>query len=106
MTGIILVVFALVVYPLLGYASGHRYPFSPTFGLPCPTTIFTFGMLLMANKKFPVAILIIPFLWSIIGFTAAYHFWILEDTGLLAAGIIALPLILWRNRSFSKTSLI
>src|SRR5687768_17583956 len=35
--GIILIVFALLIYPLLGYLWGHMYPSSPTFGLPCPT---------------------------------------------------------------------
>lgn len=27
---------------------GDGYPLSPTFGLPCPTTIFTFGIFLLA----------------------------------------------------------
>jgi hypothetical protein len=59
---------------------GHTYPYSPTFGLPCPTTIFTFGILLFTNKKMPPHLLIIPLLWSIIGFTAAlsltiYGYW-------------------------------
>jgi hypothetical protein len=35
------IVYALAVYPLIGYALGHRYPSGPTFGVPCPTTIFT-----------------------------------------------------------------
>ena len=47
--GAILMVFALLIYPLIGNRLGHIYPFSPTFGLPCPTTIFTFGMLLWAG---------------------------------------------------------
>ena len=73
-TGIILIVFALIGYPILGYIFGHRYPLSPTFGLPCPTTIFTFGLLLLIYKKCPVSILVIPFIWSVLGFSAAFHF--------------------------------
>src|SRR5690242_9638079 len=38
--GIVLVFYALVLYPLLGYLNGHVYPYSPTFGVPCPTLIF------------------------------------------------------------------
>jgi hypothetical protein len=55
------VVFALVLYPVIGYTFGHIYPSSPTFGLPCPTTIFTFGIFLWSDKRLPVAILVIPF---------------------------------------------
>jgi len=97
-TGLILNFFALVVYPILGYVFGHSYPSSPTFGLPCPTTIFTLGLLLLMDKKCPVAILIIPFVWSVIGFTAAFNFGIYEDTGLLVSGLLAVPMILVRNK--------
>ena len=40
-TGVLLVAFALVLYPAWSWLAGHRYPAVPTFGLPCPTTIFT-----------------------------------------------------------------
>ena len=95
-TGIILIVFALIIYPVLGYSFGHGYPYSPTFGLPCPTTIFTFGLLLLCEKRCPLGILVIPFVWSIIGFTAAFNFGIVEDTGLLVSGVIV------RNKKLVK----
>ncbi len=97
-TGVILILFALIAYPLLGKALGHVYPSSPTFGLPCPTTIFTFGILLLSDKKCPVVILIIPFIWSIVGFMAAFNFGIVEDTVLLVSGLLSLPMLLIRNR--------
>lgn len=50
--GIVLIGYALVLYPLIGYRLGHVYPASPTFGVPCPTTIFTFGILLFSVKEF------------------------------------------------------
>jgi hypothetical protein len=98
-TGIILILFALIVYPLLGNSLGHTYPSSPTFGLPCPTTIFTFGLLLMSDKKCPVSVLIIPFIWSVIGFSAAFNFGIYEDTGLIVAAALTLSMLLIRNRA-------
>ena len=101
-TGIILILFALIIYPVAGYFLGHIYPSSPTFGLPCPTTIFTFGFLLLNTNKCPLAILIIPFVWSIIGFMAAFQFGILEDTGLIAASLIALSLLIYRDRLFAS----
>src|SRR6185295_3859978 len=72
-TGIILVLFALVIYPVLGYSLGHKYPASPTFGLPCPTTIFTFGVLLMTDKKIPLMILLIPFYGAFLDLMLRYH---------------------------------
>ncbi|MBK9331314.1 MAG: hypothetical protein IPM96_02660 [Ignavibacteria bacterium] len=97
-TGIILILFALIIYPVLGYSFGHVYPYSPTFGLPCPTTILTFGLLLLSDRKCPLTILIIPFAWSIVGFTAAFSFGIIEDIGLLVSGLLTIIMVLMRNR--------
>jgi hypothetical protein len=97
-TGISLALFSLIGYPLAGYFLGHTYPASPTFGLPCPTTIFTFGLLLQTDRKIPVLITAIPLLWSIIGFTAAFRFGMIEDTGLLVSGLLTLASIIFHNR--------
>ena len=97
--GIILITYALIIYPVLGHNLGHAYPYSPTFGLPCPTTIFTLGILLFANKKMPMHLLIIPLLWSVIGFTAALTLTIYEDIGLLVASLTATTLLLISNKN-------
>ena len=86
--GSFFILFALLIYPLLGAMFGHVYPDSPTFGLPCPTTIFTFGVLLWSEKRIPIYIILIPLLWSVIGFTASFTMGIWEDTGLLVSGLI------------------
>lgn len=95
--GLLLTILGTVIYPVLGYTFGHVFPYSPTFGLPCPTTIFTFGILLMSSK-FPRYLVIIPFVWSIIGFTAANTLGIKEDVSLLISGLIGVFLILLRNK--------
>ncbi|MCX6132165.1 MAG: DUF6064 family protein [Ignavibacteriales bacterium] len=100
-TGALLLLYAMILYPLLGYLFGHVYPKAPTFGLPCPTTIFTFGLLLWTDLKVPKNVLIIPFLWSLIGFSAALKLGILEDTGLLIAGIVGTALLVHRDRTSS-----
>ena len=97
--GATLIIFALAVYPLWGYSSGHIYPSSPTFGLPCPTTIFTFGVLLWSDRKVPLFILPIPFLWSIIGFSAATQLGVREDTALVIAGVMATTILLFRKQT-------
>ena len=101
--GALLITFALIIYPILGYAFGHSYPASPTFGLPCPTTIFTFGILTWFDKKIPLSILIVPFIWSIIGFFAALKLDVCEDTGLLVAGILGIIIAL-RNRKITYSA--
>jgi hypothetical protein len=93
-TGLLIIFYALILYPVLGIYFGHIYPKSPTFGLPCPTTIFTFGILLWTSKKIPLYTLIIPSIWAIIGFSAAINLGIKEDTSLLIAGIMVVGLIL------------
>jgi hypothetical protein len=93
-TGGILIIFSLLIYPLIGYLAGREYPASPTFGLPCPTTIFSFGMLLLLKSKCPVIVLIIPFCWSIIGFSAAFFLDIKEDTSLIISAFVGSILLL------------
>jgi len=95
--GSLLIVYALIIYPLLGYFAGHSFPSSPTFGVPCPTTIFTFGIFLWSSKKMPWMILIIPFFWSIVGFTAAFKLGIWEDSGLFLAGVLSTGILLLRK---------
>jgi len=102
LTGTIFILYALIFYPLVGLIAGHRYPDSPTFGLPCPTTIFTLGLFLWTDKKLPIPVLIIPLLWSLIGTMAAFNFDIKEDFGLLISGIVTGFLILDRDKRKGK----
>ena len=86
--GMLLLLFSLVIYPLLSYLQNHVYPASPTFGLPCPTTIFTFAIMLIAAKQLPSYIIIIPLIWSLIGSVAAFKLGMYEDFGLLVSAIV------------------
>ena len=95
--GAILLLYVLVIYPVLGEYLGHAYPRRPTFGTPCPTTIFTFGLLMFLDRKPPLYVYAIPFLWSLLGATAAYLFGIYEDLGLLAAGLLGSSLLFLKN---------
>src|SRR5690242_6871437 len=46
------VIYAMAAYPIIGTALGHAYPASPVFGVaPCPTTIFTLGVLLFLDRR-------------------------------------------------------
>lgn len=98
--GLVLIAYAMLVYPALGALLGHAYPRSPAFGVtPCPTAIFTWGLLLCSDTRVPRGLLVVPFLWSLLGFGAALALGIYEDTGLLIAGLLGVGLLLWRDRA-------
>ena len=100
----VFLLYALIVYPVFGYWLGHRYPAAPTFGLPCPTTIFTFGLLLWTNRRVPLYVLAIPLAWTFLGFWAAISLRMIEDLGLLMAGLIGSMVIIFRDTSIPQAS--
>ena len=100
LVGACFILYAMVIYPLLGLGFGHFYPRTPLFGVaPCPTTIFTFGLLLWTARPVPPYLLIIPLVWSLIGMSAAVNLGVPQDYGLVVAGILGTVLILIQNRS-------
>lgn len=96
--GAALIIYALAIYPILSRLAGQSYPANPTFGLPCPTTIFALGMLLSAARQAPLHVFIIPLAWSLVGFWAALSLSMKEDLGLLGAGVLTALLLVLRKR--------
>jgi hypothetical protein len=97
--GGVFLLYAMVLYPVLGILEGHAYPSAPMFGVaPCPTTIFTFGLLLWTDHKVPSFLLVIPFLWSLLGLSAAITLGVHADFGLPIAGLITVPWLLMREQ--------
>ena len=97
-TGAMIIVYALIGYPLVSYLLGHRYPTTPTFGVPCPTTIFTFGVLVLAKPPVSRALLVIPCLWAVAGTIAARSLGMYEDLGLPVAALIAVGIVIVQGR--------
>jgi hypothetical protein len=95
--GGLLSLYALAVYPWLGSVSGHWYPALPTFGLPCPTAIFTLALLLWLRPPVPRIVFVIPLLWAAIATTAALQLGVREDLGLSVAGVVAAGFVLTRH---------
>jgi hypothetical protein len=87
--GLGIILYALAVYPALGHFLGHRYPSAPTFGAPCPVTLFTLGFLLLAECRHTKRLMAIPMLWAALGSIAAFQFGMKEDIGLLVATVLA-----------------
>jgi Family of unknown function (DUF6064) len=92
--GLLLVAFAGVVYPAWSVLAGHRYPAFPTFGLPCPTTLFTMGMLAFLVPPYPRAALVAPLLWCLVGAQAAFLLGVPQDLGLLVAAAFGIFLLM------------
>jgi hypothetical protein len=84
-----LIAYALIVYPTTAWLAGHAYPHMPTFGLPCPTLIFTFGVLALASAP-AWQLFVIPTLWAVIGISAALDLGMVEDLALLPAALFAI----------------
>lgn len=98
--GSVLIVYALAIYPALGWWAGHRYPAVPMFGVaPCPTTLFTLGFLLLAPWRTARWLVAIPTSWAAIGGTASFLLAVPQDYALFVAlvGVVALALGPWRR---------
>jgi hypothetical protein len=92
--GELLVLYAFA-YPSLTVAAGHRYPATPTFGVPCPTVILTIGLILTAPAV-PLRLAIVPIAWGLVGGSAALLLNVSTDYVLLAA-VMLLALALTRQ---------
>jgi hypothetical protein len=93
-----LVVYAAMLYPMLGAWVGHGYPRMPMFGItPCPVTLFSFGLLLLTSTPVPRSLLVIPLAWSLLGGSAAFLLGVAQDWPLLFSGI-AVVLLVNRDR--------
>jgi hypothetical protein len=89
-----LLVYATIVYPIIGLLSGHAFADLPQFGIaPCPVTVFTFGIMLLLRRPPAWSLTLIPFMWSIIGGSAAFLLSIPQDWPLLAGGLLTLGLL-------------
>jgi hypothetical protein len=97
-----LIAYALLGYPLVGYVAGHHYPETPTFGAPCPTTIFTLGVVLWYPWKLRWWVTLIPLIWTVIATSAAIRLSMPQDYGLTVAGVITL-LLLARRYAVMRT---
>ena len=98
-TGVAFVFYAAALYPLLGLAMGHSSSELPMFGVtPCPVTIFTFDMLLLTGQPVARLLLVITFLWSLVGGSAAILLRVPQDWLLLASGVVSVALIIRRDR--------
>ena len=75
-----------LAYPGINAAQYFSVSRIPAFGVPCPTTIFTTGLLMLATPR-TWRVSVIPVMWSAIGGSAAYVLGVHADYALPIAGI-------------------
>jgi len=98
--GVSLVLYASILYPLVGRLAGDEYPAMPMFGIaPCPVVIFTFGLLLLATTHVSRWLLVVPVAWSLIGGSAAFLLRIPQDWLLLFSGLAVPIIVLHEHRA-------
>jgi hypothetical protein len=98
-SGYFFVIFGLIIYPLIGLLSGKSLYATISLGLPCPTLIYTFGILILAGKNLPKYLLIIPVLWAFIGFFAAIKFGVYQDVALPVSALTAVYSVYFGRRN-------
>lgn len=73
------ITFGLIIYPLIGFILEKSVVHTISLGLPCPTTIFTCGLLGLQLGNIKKYLLIIPAIWSFIGLFAAISMGVYQD---------------------------
>lgn len=100
--GYFFILFGLIIYPLISYLVKGNFDETISLGLPCPTTILTFGFLLLSGKGFSKYLLIIPTIWAIIGTGAAINFGVYQDYLMIISAVVADIYLLGRTKGNSQ----
>jgi hypothetical protein len=93
-----------VAWPLVDRLAGLTWQAERVVGLaPAPTTILTLALLLLADRRAPPYLAIIPLLWTLIAGATAWILWIPQDLALPVVGLGGFALILWKNRRYAAS---
>lgn len=99
-----LLLFALLVYPLLGPASGRSWLQMEMFGVaPDPTAVATLGLLLL-SPRVPWLLLPVPLLWCAISGATLWAMQAPDAWVAPLAALLALLLFVWNARRAYRAS--
>ncbi|MCX6306495.1 MAG: DUF6064 family protein [Bacteroidetes bacterium] len=87
--GYFFILYGLIFYPVISYFAEGSFERTIVLGLPCPSTIVTFGFFILTGTKFPKYLLVIPSLWAVVGLSAAINIGVYQDVMILIAAITA-----------------
>lgn len=92
------IIFGIIFYPILIFLLENSLETTITLGLPCPSTILTFGFLMLTSSKLSKYLLIIPALWTIVGTSAAINFGVYPDYLMPVSALIAIIFLIVRKK--------
>jgi hypothetical protein len=97
-TGGVFMMYALA-YPLIDALTGHEFPAAPVFGVaPCPSAIFTAGLLLWTRPGMPMYVLVAPLVWLMAQAPAeALAMGVVADVARVPIGVVTTALLVWRE---------
>ena len=90
-----------LAYPVINAIQHKTLSRIPAFGGPCPTTIFTAGLLMLAAPR-SWTLSIVPVIWSLVGGSAAFFLGVPADYVLPIAGI-AMAMFSMHGRGGART---
>ena len=97
--GLGLAVGSLLAYPLLDRLSGVPWAAVRLPGVdPCPTALFTLGILLLADRRSAAGLMALPVLWTLVAGATGWAVAIGRDQVLPLLGLAALVLALLPTR--------
>ena len=96
-----LIIWALGLYTLAAWLTGHPYPGTVLPVAPCPTTIFAIALLstsmaTLKTDRIPFTLLFIPLLWwaFLAGLGAPFRYGFYVDLTLFATGVYGLVMLI------------
>jgi hypothetical protein len=97
--GVAIMLYALAAYPVIGTLTGHAFPAAPVFGVaPCPSVIFTAGLLLWSRPRLPAYVIVVPLFWLLAQSPAeAIALTVYGDLARPVVGVVATGLLIWRD---------
>jgi len=97
-----------LAYPVIDALTGRYFPAAPVFGLaPCPSAIFTAGLLLWTRPRMPIYVLFVPLVWLLAQTPAeSLAMGVVADVARVPVGVLATALLIWRDYGAARERLI
>ena len=97
--GWVAILYGLSGYPLIASLFGRGYPQSLVVGLaPCPTVVFTLGLLFWSERRLIKAVLAIPLFYALVGGAIISSKGVVEDLGMLIIAMAMIGVVIYRDR--------
>ena len=84
-----------LIYPILSFIIGHRFPRIVTLIMPCPITVFAITLMVQSMPKIDKKVFALLIIWGITALPKIFKFQVPEGWILFASGIYGLAMIIY-----------